>query len=241
MRKFGLIGKSLGHSFSSEYFRQKFDKSGIKDVSYLNYEINDIEEVVRLFKENIDGFNVTIPYKQTIIPYLEGIDNDSRDIGAVNCIKRTETGGYFGYNTDWSAFRDTLKVLPQLKTFTRALVLGSGGASKAVGYALTQLDIDYKIISRHHGYKSYQTLKGEDIRDNILIINTTPLGMADKINERPAIDYEAITSKHFLYDLIYNPEKTLFLASGEARGAGIQNGYKMLVLQAEKSWEIWNK
>ncbi|MBK8699853.1 MAG: shikimate dehydrogenase [Saprospiraceae bacterium] len=238
-RRFGLIGKSLVHSFSPAYFDAKFRKEGISDARYEAYELAHIVEINKLFEDQIDGLNVTLPYKEAVIPYLDKMDPAALEIGAVNCISR-EGSGYTGYNTDWLGFLLSLKSLLGDER-PSALVLGDGGASKAIGYALTMLNINYEVISRKLRGKSYQQLTESDISNNRLIINATSLGMFPHTDEKPEIPYEGIHDEHFLFDVVYNPEKTLFLTLGAKQGAHIQNGYEMLVLQAEESWKIWNR
>ncbi len=240
MKRFGLIGKTLKHSFSKKYFTQKFIELGVDDFAYDNYELENITGFPGLLKNNADlrGLNVTIPYKEAILPYLHETSEEVKNIGACNCINIIE-GRLYGFNTDATAFARSL--LPQLKAHhTKALVLGSGGAAKAVRFALTQANIDYKIVSRSNDeYLNYQQLSPDVLNQHLLIINTTPLGMFPNAGA-PAIPYHLLTPKHFLFDLIYNPAKTLFLEKGEMAGAQIANGAEMLVLQAEASWDIWS-
>ncbi len=240
MRKFGLIGKSLSHSFSPGYFKNKFELEGIKNASYENFELANIEEVKTLFENEIVGFNVTIPYKLEVMDYLVEVDAAAIEIGAVNCIKKTGIG-YKGYNTDWLGFKNSLLPFIENNLDLKALVLGYGGASKAVCYALDQIGIKYKIISRKSGYTDYDALTKEMIEMHTLIINTTSLGMYPQINDKPALPYDLIGAQHYLYDLIYNPEVTLFLQEGLNKKAKIKNGYAMLIGQAEESWRIWNE
>jgi shikimate dehydrogenase len=242
MRRFGLIGKTLKHSFSKNYFTQKFKKNNIDDCSYEIFELQSINELAALLhsQPDIEGLNVTIPYKEEVIAFLNDKSEIVQKIDACNCIKIRE-GKLFGFNTDAIGFKDSLapKLEPQHK---RALILGTGGAAKAVKFALEELGVEYMMVSRR---KEFGDLGYEDIDDVLLdqyklIINTTPLGMFPNVNDDPPVPYEYLTSQHLLFDLIYNPEKTKFLQQGEKHGAKIANGYEMLVIQAEESWKIWN-
>lgn len=242
MNCYGLIGKTLSHSFSKTYFEKKFAAEGRQDCSYNNFELKTIEEFPSLIQSNpeLKGVNVTIPYKEAILPYLDYRNDVVEAIGACNCIKIDRERKLHGYNTDVVGFRESLEkqLLPQ---HNKALVLGTGGASKAVQYVLQQLDISFKIVSRSRGENiiGYEDLTEEVIKSHKLIINTTPLGMSPNLENMPSLPYQYLTEGHFLFDLIYNPEKTRFLQEGEKRGARISNGYEMLVLQAEESWRIW--
>lgn len=242
MRLYGLIGYPLSHSFSEKYFAQKFEREGITGCRYQSFPLKDIDDLEILLRGNpqLCGLNVTIPYKKQVLKFL----HESRlpdGLQACNCIKIKE-GRLTGYNTDWTAFRDSL--LSVLKTHhTRALVLGTGGAAEAIVFALKQMNIRVSIVSRHLTKDStytYNELTKEIIQQHGLIINTTPLGLYPDINSYPQIPYDHINSSHILYDLVYNPEKTLFLQKGKKQGATIKNGEEMLVLQAEESWKIWN-
>lgn len=236
---YGLIGYPLSHSFSPAYFNNKFATENI-DARYDAYAIPSVEDLKTLLKEHpqLKGLNVTIPYKEQVLPLLDEIDVAAREIGAVNCIK-IEGGKLIGYNTDHIGFAESLKPLLQPQ-HTHALILGTGGAAKAVIYALKQLGIKHKIVSRTGGDMQYADVD-EGIMDKYrLIINTTPLGMYPAIDTAPEIPYQFIDSSHLLYDLVYNPEETLFLKKGKQQGATIKNGYEMLILQAEASWQIWN-
>jgi shikimate dehydrogenase len=242
MLLYGLIGYPLTHSFSKNYFTEKFKKEGIKNCHYENFPLANIDELPGLIDENSDlrGLNVTIPYKESVLQFLSESNEIVKEIAACNCIK-IEGAKLIGYNTDVIGFEKSLlkKLNPNHK---KALVLGTGGAAKAVEYVLRKNDISYLRMSRRPSTDnlSYDELTPAVIEEHALIINTTPLGMYPKIDEAPAMPYEAITSKHFLFDLIYNPEKTLFLTKGEEKGAAIENGYDMLVYQAEESWNIWH-
>lgn len=238
---YGIIGNPLSHSFSPAYFTAKFAREQI-DAEYGQFELKNINEFPLLLRThwNLKGLNVTIPYKQLIIPYLSGLSDAAKLIGAVNCIDIT-TGKLTGYNTDVIGFERSL--LPILQPeHKKALVLGTGGSSLAVKYVLKKLGIDFLSVSRApvQGAISYFALTPDLVRDHLLIINTTPVGMYPQVNALPDIPYEAITSKHLLFDLIYNPQETKFLAAGNERGAITSNGLTMLHLQAEASWEIWN-
>jgi shikimate dehydrogenase len=242
MRKFGLIGYPLSHSFSQKYFTEKFQQLDVTDCRYELYPIEDIAGVKTLLQDpELCGLNVTIPYKQLVIPYLTGMSNVVREIGACNCIKIVN-GFAMGYNTDVTGFRESL--VRKLQPFhNRALILGTGGASKAVEYVLRKLHIEYKYVSRvaGKGILSYDQVDEEVIYSHTLIINTTPLGMYPKTESCPPLPYEAIGAQHYLFDLVYNPARTLFLQNGEQRGAAVENGYDMLIGQAEESWRIWNR
>ena len=241
-RKFGLIGFPLTHSFSARYFTDKFNREGIIDCMYENYPIESIEELPSLIKqENLSGLNVTIPYKESVIEYLDVIDRAAEAIGAVNCIKISD-GKLTGYNTDVSGFSESLKKFIG-DTKPKALILGTGGSSKAVAFALGQLNIPYQFVSRRKKaeWLSYQELTADIIRENQLIINTTPIGMFPQSEARPELPYEHLTPSHYLFDLIYNPEETQFLSMGKRHGSHTKNGLEMLYIQAEKAWEIWNE
>ena len=242
MRKFGLIGYPLSHSFSQKYFTEKFQQLGITDCRYELYPIEDIAGVKALLQDpELCGLNVTIPYKQSVMPYLGGMSPVVQEIGACNCI-RIEKGVTTGYNTDVVGFEESLgrKLQPY---HNRALILGTGGASKAVAYVLRKLGIFYYMVSREPGAGrlSYEQVDEEMIYSHTLIINTTPLGMYPKVDICPPLPYEAIGAQHYLFDLVYNPARTLFLQNGEQRGAAVENGYDMLIGQAEESWRIWNR
>jgi len=246
MRLFGLIGYPLGHSFSVPYFKRKFEDEGI-DAEYRNFpleQISDFEELVKR-EPTLVGLNVTVPYKQKIIPYLDALNPTARSIGAVNTIFFCRKEGrlsLLGYNSDVHGFERSLK--EHLKEeHKQALVLGSGGSSKAVMHVLDSLGITFQVVSRTRGegLLTYDQLDREIMEAHSLIINTTPLGMHPKIDSYPEIPYEMITPRHLLFDLVYNPEKTRFLSMGQEQGASIVNGSDMLVYQAEGSWEIWNK
>jgi shikimate dehydrogenase len=243
MKTYGLIGKSLSHSFSKKYFTEKFDNQGLTDSEYINIEIEAIEEFVEKVKElNPKGLNVTIPYKKVILPFLDDIDEVAKEIGAVNTIV-FKNGKLKGYNTDAFGFHQSIKPFfkPQHE---RALILGTGGASKAVEYVLKQYGVDVFFASRNE--TKGNVLNWSDINENVikhhlLIINCTPLGMFPDVDSKPDINYSALSSQHLLVDLVYNPEESLFLKLGKKNGAKTINGLTMLQQQAEKSWELWGK
>jgi shikimate dehydrogenase len=242
MRRFGLIGYPLSHSFSRKYFTEKFERENLSDCRYDNFPIPTIEQLARVLKDNPElcGLNVTIPYKENVLSYLQEKTPLVRKIKACNCI-RIVNGKLIGHNTDAPAFEKSLR--EKLQPYhQKALILGTGGAAKAVEYSLRQLNIDYRYVSRKPSAKSfsYEQLTEKLMQDYLLIINTTPLGMSPNIIEAPQIPYHALGPRHYLFDLIYNPEKTLFLQKGEEAGAVIKNGHEMLVFQAEESWRIWN-
>lgn len=247
MRLFGLIGLPLSHSFSADFFRQKFTTDSINDAEYRLFPLSSISELNNLLKQQPDlqGFNITIPYKVSILPYLNFVSKVAQEVGAVNCVK-IESGAagikLYGFNTDVHGFRKSL--LPLLKpNHYSALILGTGGGAKAVGYSLLELGISYLMVSRKKDDKSclhYSELTEEIINDNLLIINTSPVGMYPDTENAPDIPYRFIGRNHLLFDLIYNPAETLFLKKGREAGAITKNGLQMLELQAEKSWEIWN-
>ena len=243
MRRFGLIGKTLKHSFSKTYFAQKFADESITGCSYENFELPSIQDLPGLLSAHpdLEGLNVTIPYKEDCIVYLHSKNEIVQEIGACNCI-RIRNGKLYGYNTDAPAFLQSLQPYLQAR-HSRALILGSGGASKAIQYALRQLKIDFLVVSRTKKTNelAYGDLGPDLMQSHALIINTTPLGMYPNTEEAPPIPYEFITADHLLFDLTYNPEKTKFLRLGEQKGATVLNGYRMLVLQAEESWRIWNE
>jgi len=242
MVNFGLIGKSLSHSFSKTYFEKKFKELDLKDHIYQNFELETIEEFKKvLLTQNLKGLNVTNPYKESIIPFLDELSIEAKEIGAVNCIK-IHNKKVIGYNTDAYGFAQSIK--PFLDTtHQRALILGTGGASKAVAFALKKIGVEVFFASSS-AKKNAATFFYDEINERMidafkLIINTTPLGLFPNINEAPALPYHLFTDKHLAYDLIYNPEQTLFLKQAKQKGAITINGLSMLHLQAQKSWEIW--
>lgn len=241
MRHFGLIGKSLGHSFSAKFFNGKFKAEQI-DADYQLFEIEDVADIDRLIKEhNIEGFNVTIPYKEAIIPHLDGLTKEAHDIGAVNCVV-IKNGQKIGHNTDLTGVEASLHWL-DIDSMPKALILGTGGASKAVQYALKRRGIEFMVVSRteDRGDITYNNLTPEIIAEHKLIINTTPVGMFPDVENAPTIDYSAISAEHRLFDLVYNPAKTQFLTRGEERGAKTMGGMLMLQTQAIASWHLWNE
>jgi shikimate dehydrogenase len=243
MINFGLIGKSLSHSFSRSYFEKKFIENELNDHFYKNFELETIEQFSNVLKtQNLKGLNVTNPYKESVIPFLDELSIGAKEIGAVNCINIVN-GKTIGYNTDAYGFGQSIK--PFLDTtHGRALILGTGGASKAVAYALKKIGVEV-FFATSSNKKNTNTFFYDEINEGMmsafkLIINTTPLGLYPNINEAPALPYHLFTDKHLAYDLIYNPEQTLFLKQAKEKGAVTINGLSMLHLQAQKSWEIWN-
>jgi len=247
MKRLGLIGFPLGHSFSKKFYLEKFDKENIQNVEYDLYAIEDIDSFPSLYQhtDGLYGVNVTIPHKQSIIPFLDELSEEAQEIMAVNCIQIRKDGDTFhlkGFNTDAFGFEKSLS--PLLKPHhLKALVLGNGGAAQAVVYTLTKLGIDYRFVSRvkSNGSLSYEDLDADLIEQYTLIINCSPLGTYPNIDSCPNIPYEALSDRHLLYDLVYNPDQTLFLRKGLEKGATVKNGYEMLLLQAERNWEIWNE
>lgn len=243
-KKFGLIGSTVTHSFSKAFFDEKFFQEGLRDYHYDLYPLNNIDDLVGLLKENPElcGLNVTIPYKEKVMKFLSEISVDARKIGAVNVIKIKENK-LMGFNTDCDAFFETVEKWFHASPGSLALILGTGGSSKAVQAALMKLNVPYKIVSREKGLADfvYEDLSKETLLKFNLIINTTPLGMSPNTKAFPSLDYDALGPDHFIYDLIYNPARTMFLQKAEMRGCTIKNGLEMLHMQAEKSWKIWNR
>lgn len=246
MRLFGLIGYPLSHSFSKKYFSEKFEREGIEQARYELFELADIEEFPKLIEQETDllGLNVTIPHKQAVMPYLDALDTSAQKVGAVNVI-RFQEGRLIGYNSDYYGFYRSLQEwLPPKQNSFKALVLGSGGASKAVIAALEELSIPSTLVSRKAAADrlSYEQLRAQPrlLEEHRLIINTSPLGMSPNTETAPDIEYGKLDEGHYLYDLVYNPAETLFMQKGKAQGAQVKNGLEMLQLQAEKAWEIWN-
>ncbi len=245
MNTYGLIGRSLGHSFSEKYFSEKFQKENIQDCEYCNFEIKDLQKEIPALKKKpeLKGLNVTIPYKTGIISFLDEMSEEVRSITACNCIKIKE-GKWKGFNTDIIGFESSF--VPHLKPFhKKALILGTGGASNAVAFVLKKLDIDFLKVSRNKNQStsviSYEDISRQTFQEFQIVINTTPVGTFPKIEEFPPLPYESVSSKNYFFDLVYNPPKTLFLSLAEKQGALIENGSQMLAIQAEESWKIWNK
>lgn len=241
---FGLIGKNISYSFSKTYFTEKFESLGLAQYSYVNFDLQDISEFKNVVdaNPNLNGLNVTIPYKESVIPYLDKLSKKAAKIGAVNTIRFTKNGKLKGYNTDYYGFRKSLKPLLQ-PHHKKALLLGTGGAAKAVAFALGELGILYTFVSRDAAENSigYNRLNATTFDNFQIIINCTPLGTHPNTSNFPDIPYEYFTSRHIAFDLIYNPEETVFLKRAKSRGATIKNGYEMLVYQADKAWKIWRK
>lgn len=239
MKQFGLIGRSLGHSFSQTFFREKFRNEGKKDYDYQLFEIPNIQtfpEIIKLFPK-LAGLNVTIPYKTEILRYLDVLDEKAKTIGAVNTIEFLPGGKLKGWNTDYTGFRDSL--IPLLRSHhQRALVFGTGGASKAVQTVLTDLGIEFLVIGRQTD-PGYSDVTPELLLTHTLLVNCTPLGMHPNTGSCVGIPYDALSPLHLVYDLVYNPEETFFMAKGREQGAAVKNGLEMLHRQAEAAWEIW--
>lgn len=243
MRLFGLIAHPVGHSFSQKYFNEKFEKEGLTDCSYKLFDLENINDLPSLISSEPDltGLNISIPYKEAILPFLDSISPQAEEIGAVNTvlIKRVESGSplLHGFNSDYFGFKSSIS--PYLEQHQKALIFGSGGSSKTVSRVLDESGINYQVVSRK-GPLTYKKLSKSLLRESTLLINTTPLGMWPDTDKYPELPYDAIGPDHLLFDLIYNPELTSFLMRGQMRGAQIKGGLEMLHLQAEKSWEIWN-
>lgn len=243
MPNFGLIGKNISYSFSKTHFTAKFENEEL-DYSYENFDIADISQFPSVLKNNTEllGLNVTIPYKEAIVPYLDELNPIAEEIGAVNTIKIDASGKLIGHNTDYFGFQESIR--PFIKSHhSKALILGTGGASKAVAYAFKNLDIMVDFVSRQPSENAqfrYNNLTEVLVNSYPIIVNCTPIGTHPNVNECPDIPYDAVGQNHLLYDLIYNPIQTKFLICGEIKGATITNGFRMLELQAEKSWEIWS-
>lgn len=242
-RKYGLIGFPLSHSFSKGFFAEKFAKEHIVNTQYENYPIESVDQFHQLWQQEpqLEGMNITIPHKKAVIPFLDHTSTVVNAINACNCIRKYN-GKLYGYNTDVIGFEKSLQPFLQ-PHHQKALILGTGGAAAAVAWVLQKLGISFKYVSRSSNGEEviiYEALNNTILHEHHLIINTSPVGMYPHVNEAPNLNYEALTDKHHLYDLIYNPAETLFLTKGKERGASIQNGLEMLHLQAEASWEIWN-
>jgi len=243
MRRYGLIGYPLTHSFSQKYFTEKFEREGISGCVYVNFPIASIDELPAVLADpELCGLNVTIPYKEQVLAFLDERSPVVAAIGACNCI-RIEGGILTGHNTDVVGFEQSL--LPKLGSHhRRALVLGTGGAAKAVEYVLGRLGIAYRLVTRRPRAGTsdlgYEQVDAAVLRSHTLVVNTTPLGMYPKVDECPSLPYEAAGPEHYFFDLVYNPDRTLFLLKAGERGAVVENGHEMLLLQAEESWRIWN-
>ncbi len=245
MKKFGLIGYPLEHSFSKTYFEKKFENEKLNNVSYNNYEIDDLNKLKNIIIDNPElvGLNVTIPYKEKIISFLDELDETARKIGSVNTIKILD-GKLIGFNTDYLGFKYSLLNWKLSINNISALILGTGGSSKAIKYTLNELSIPFNLISRESSKTkiSYEELFNQKLLNtHKLIINTTPIGMYPNINNYPKLNFDKINNEHFVFDLVYNPSKTKLLSLCENRGAKIKNGHEMLINQAELSWKLWNK
>ncbi len=244
MKRFGLIGKKLGHSFSAKYFAEKFEREGLRECDYSLYELPEIECVKEfMLTPDLVGFNVTIPYKQQIIPYLDALDAQAREVGAVNCVKIERDGRRVGYNTDVDGIRLSLDKLLGEEKVSAALILGTGGASQAVQYVLRERGVNYKVVSREKGKAdlTYDDLDQEVMSAHRLIINASPVGMYPACDNAPNIPYAMLSGSHFLFDLVYNPLTTRFMELGAEQGAATLSGIDMLYAQAESAWEIWSR
>ena len=242
MDKYGIIGFPLGHSFSRGFFTEKFAREGI-DAQYLNFEIPDVKMLLDVLRDNpeLRGLNVTLPHKQAVIPLLDELSDEAREIGAVNVI-RVRDGKLKGFNSDIIGFTDSIRPLLQ-PWHKKALILGTGGASRAIRVGLSRLGIEWKYVSRspREGMFTYSELNAEILKEHTVIVNCTPVGMFPKVDAAPAIPYELLTPQHLLFDCVYNPEDTLFMQKGREQGATVKNGLEMLHLQAVASWRFWNE
>lgn len=244
-KRFGLLGKNISYSFSKGYFTDKFNSDEFEGCTYENFDIPAIEGFVTIIKENhheLNGINVTIPYKEAVMPYLDKLSKKATLIGAVNTIKFTKKGQLKGYNTDYYGFKKALKPLLQAH-HKKAMILGTGGASKGVAFALDELGITYRFVSRtttDHAI-GYDQINAETFNEYQIFINCTPVGTSPDIEASPPLPYDYFSPQHIAFDLIYNPDETTFLRKAKNQGAQIKNGLEMLVYQAEKSWEIWNR
>ena len=244
MKRFGLIGKKLGHSFSAKYFAEKFEREGLLECDYSLYELPEIECVKEfMLTPDLVGFNVTIPYKQQIIPYLDALDAQAREVGAVNCVKIERDGRRVGYNTDVDGIRLSLDKLLGEEKVSVALILGTGGASQAVQYVLRERGISYKVVSREKSKAdlTYDELTQDVMATHRLIINASPVGMYPACDNCPDIPYAMLSGSHYLFDLVYNPLTTRFMELGAEQGAATLSGIDMLYAQAESAWRIWNR
>ncbi|MFT5752810.1 MAG: shikimate dehydrogenase [Flavobacterium sp.] len=243
-KKYGLIGKDISYSFSKKHFTEKFAAYHFDNCEYLNFDIPSVKEFPEIISKTkgLRGLNVTIPYKEEIIPYLDSLSKNAKKIGSVNTIVINKKKELVGYNTDFYGFKKSLK--PLLKSHhTKALILGTGGASKGVAFALKKLNIEYDFVSRNPDefQISYDEIDAALFEEYSIVINTTPVGTFPNIEDCPIIDYNLLTEKHIVFDLVYNPEESMFLKKAKEQGAITKNGYEMLVFQAEKAWKIWNK
>ncbi|MFA9187927.1 shikimate dehydrogenase [Flavobacterium sp. FBOR7N2.3] len=243
-KRFGLLGRNISYSFSKGHFTTKFEKEKYQGYTYENFDIQEINVFPEIIKntEYLKGLNVTIPYKEEVIPFLDKLSKKAKKIGAVNTIKITKKGKLKGYNTDYFGFLKSLKPLLQAH-HKKALILGTGGASKGVAFALEELGIEYTFVSRKASETAidYSQINAETFQEYQIIINSTPIGTSPNIEACPDIPYELFTEQHIAYDLIYNPAETQFLKNAAAQSAQTKNGLDMLIFQAEKAWEIWNK
>lgn len=244
MNKLGLLGKNISYSFSRSYFKKKFEDEQIENTSYENFDIENIDLFPSIIENTKDlkGLNVTIPYKQQVMPFLDKINKKAKAIGAVNTIRITKKGKLIGYNTDCYGFKNSIKPAIQ-KHHKKALILGTGGASKAIAFSLEEMGISYDYVSRQlsEGIKfSYDTLTEDALKDYQIVVNCTPLGTFPDVDNAPNIPYKGLNENYILFDLIYNPEETKFLKEGREKGATTLNGLNMLRLQAEKAWSIWD-
>jgi len=242
VKTYGIIGKKISYSFSKTYFTKKFLKNNLKNYNYINFDIDSVNELSNILKtKNLRGLNITIPYKEKVLKFIDRIDEDAKFIGAINTIKVNYDNTLVGYNTDYIGFIKSIK--PHIKSnHKKALILGTGGASKAIVYGLNKLSIISTKVSRKktNGYIMYNELNKKIILDHQIIINCTPIGTYPDIENYPKIPFKYLTNKHICYDLIYNPNETRFLKKSKKMGAEIINGLKMLEIQAEESWKIWN-
>lgn len=240
LRKYGLIGASLVHSFSPGYFKRKFEREHIDYAEYKAYELESIQEFPALIEKGVDGLNVTIPYKKEVIPFLDALHVSALEAGAANVIKSVN-GKLIGYNTDVFGFAKSLVPFMKSMALRNALILGTGGAAQAVAVAFDKMDVLYEFVSRSGKHLRYTDLDEEKMAHVDIIVNTTPLGLYPEFDVFPAIPYGLLNEEKLVYDLIYNPEKTVFLVKAEAHSAIIKNGMEMLIYQAEKTWQIWQQ
>jgi shikimate dehydrogenase len=243
-KKYGLVGKNISYSFSKKHFTEKFAAYHFDNCEYLNFDITSVKEFPEILSKTkgLRGLNVTIPYKEEIIPYLDSLSKNAKKIGSVNTIVINKQKELIGYNTDFYGFKKSLKPLLE-SHHTKALILGTGGASKGVAFALKKLNIEYDFVSRNPDefQISYDEIDAALFEEYSIVINTTPVGTFPNIEDCPIIDYNLLTEKHIVFDLVYNPEESMFLKKAKEQGAITKNGYEMLVFQAEKAWKIWNK